>query len=235
LNWLKSDFFKENDIKVLSEYPQSSTVPKPQNTFNYLPGYAAFAHAFIGGFCGLRPRDFQLDLVYPSNNFQNYQASISSSAQQQTVFKQPGLNVENWNITGLMYRGNKLDIIYNLKTKTVEIRNRRSNDPSLIADENLEIAVYEGTQVQARPLRIGDSVQINLNTDVWTYAAKKSRLQKRTSYSDNMNILASIYPVQFARNIVRPSNSAPNQFQVSFSIFLVLIFIHRKLVTLLTN
>ncbi len=134
-----------------------------------------------------------------------------------------------------MYRGNKLDIIYNLKTKTVEIRNRRSNDPSLIADENLEVAIYEGTQVQVRPLRIGDSVQVNLNTDVWTYAPKKSRLQKHTSYSDNMHILASIYPIQFSRNVKRPSNSASKQFHISISLFLVLVCIHRQLTTFLSN
>ena len=191
----------------MSEYPNSNSNLNQMNTFNYLPGYAAYVSGFIAGFCGVRYRDFQLDLVYPSENFRDYQSQILST--QFPVFKQPTLSTESWNITGLMYRGNKLDIIYNLRAKSVEIRNRRANDQSGPVDDMLEILTYEGTEQVIKPLRIGDTVTIGLSTELWTYRAKKNRLQKN-HYSNNMHVLASIYPVQYYKNVLKASNSSNN-------------------------
>lgn len=188
----------------MSEYPNSNSALNVQNTFNYLPGYAAFVSGFIAGYCGVRYQDFQLDLVYPSENFGQYQAQVSSA--QFPVFKQPALNTENWNITGLMFRGNRLDIIYDLRSKSVEIRNRRGIDQSGQVDDMLEVIVYEGTQITVKPLRTGDTVTISLSTELWFYGPKRSRLQ-RNQYSDNMHILATIYPVQYNNRILRASNS----------------------------
>lgn len=106
--------------QVASEFLQQSSLLNPQNTFNFLPAYAAYATAFIAGFCGIRYRDFQLDLVYPSENFNQYATSQINT--QYTVFKPPATQTENFNVTGLMYRGNKLDIIYNLRAKSVEVK-----------------------------------------------------------------------------------------------------------------
>jgi hypothetical protein len=206
---------------VLSEFPQSSTVINPNNNYNYLPGYAAFIHAFIAGFCGIRPRDFQIDIVYPSDQFTSYQSGSSTPTSQFNIFKQPLANVDAWNITGLTYRGNKLDIIYNLKNKNVEIRNRRSSDSSQVADDSLEISVYEGTERVIKQLKIGDSVLINLSTDLWNYDKKKSRLQKDNTYSNNMHILASIYPIQFSKNLVIPRN---NSYLLGSSSFILILF-----------
>lgn len=202
----------------MSEYPNSNSVLNSQNTFNYLPGYAAFVSGFIAGFCGVRYQDFQLDLVYPSENFAQYQTQVSSS--QFPVFKQPALNTENWNITGLMFRGNRLDIIYDLRSKSVEIRNRRGTDQSGQVDDMLEVVIYEGTQMIIKPLRTGDTVTISLSTELWSYAPKKSRLQ-RNHYSDNMHILASIYPIQYNNQILRASNSAKI---LKYNFFSLLVF-----------
>jgi hypothetical protein len=208
-------------FKVLSEFPQSSTMINPNNNYNYLPGYAAFVHAFIAGFCGIRPRDFQLDIVYPTDQFTKYQSGASTSSSQFNVFKQPLANVDAWNITGLTYRGNKLDIIYNFKSKNIEIRNRRSSDSSLLADDSLEISVYEGTERVIKQLKVGDSVMISLTTELWTYEKKKSRLQTDNSFADNMHILASIYPTQFSKYLVLPKN---NSNFLSSSLILFLFF-----------
>lgn len=191
----------------MSEYSQPNNVLNPLNTFNYLPGYAAFIQAFVGAYCGLRVRDFQLDLVYPSDSFTQYQSSSSST--QYPIFKPPTTNTESWNITGLSYRGHKLDIIYNLRTKAVEIRNRRSTEQTN-AEDNLEVLVYEGTEPVVKPLKIGNVVTISLTTESWINDAKKSRLQTSNSYSDNMHILASIYSTQFTNNIVKAKNSGLN-------------------------
>lgn len=207
----------------MSEFPSSGNILNPQNTFNYLPGYAAYVTAFIAGFCGVRYRDYQLDLVYPSEHFGSYQAQVSSA--QFPIFKPPTQNTESWNITGLMYKGNKLDIIYNLKMKLVEIRNRKSNDQTSSADNTLEIIIYEGTNYITKSLRIGDTIQINLSSELWTYEPKKSRLQKSHKYSDNMHILASVYSTQYSNRIIKPSNSAIN-FKVNFffaSLFSILV------------
>lgn len=188
----------------MSEYPNSNSVNNMQNTFNYLPGYAAFVSGFLAGFCGVRHRDFQLDLVYPSENFGQYQAQVSSA--QFPVFKQPASNTENWNITGLLFRGNRLDIIYDLRAKSVEIRNRRANDQTGQVDDMLEVVIYEGTQITTKSLRTGDSVKISLSTELWYYAPKKSRIQ-RNHYSNNMHILATVYPIQYSNKIERANNS----------------------------
>ena len=70
-------------------------------------------------------QDFQLDVVYPSEFYDKYQTAINSGFAN-PIFKPPALNSESWNITGLNYFGNKLDFIYSLKSKSLEIRNRRS-------------------------------------------------------------------------------------------------------------
>lgn len=204
---------------VATEFPQTTSAINPQNTFNYLPSYAAFATAFIAGYCGVRYRDFQIDLVYPSEYFTQYQSQGSS---QYPVFTQPAPNVEVWNVTGLLYRGNKLDIIYSLRSRSVEIRNRRPSDQFIIPDDTLEIAIYEGTERVVKPLRVGDSVMISLTTESWNYAPKKSRLQKRNTYSDNMNILASIYSTQVTRYVVKPNSSS--RIVSSYFIYIPLLF-----------
>ena len=207
----------------MSEYPQQNANNLNQlNSFNYLPGYAAFAQGFIGAYCGIRVRDFQIDLVYPSENFGSYLGQTSAS--QNNVFKQPAQNVENWNVTGMLYRGNKIDILYSLKTKSVEIRNRRSNDPSITAIDDLQIIYYEGTERQEKPLKIGDSAIISLSSDTWKYAAKKSRLQRSTGYSENMHILATIHALQFNNKILRASNVANKNTNVSLILILIAIF-----------
>ena len=203
----------------MSEYPQTSNILNPNNNFNYLPGYAAFIQSFIGAYCGLRVRDFQLDLIYPSEYFTNYQTTVSQS--QFPIFKQPAFNLETWNITGLLYRGNRIDIIYRLKSKSVEIRNRRSNEPGVVADNSLEVLVYEGTETLTKSLKIGDSITISIATDLWRYDPKISRLQKN-NYSENINILASIYSTSMINKIQRPSiadNVKVNSYFVYFIIF----------------
>lgn len=187
------------------EYPQATSAINNLNTFNYLPAYAAFASGFMSAYCGVRYRDFQLDIVYPSEQYGAYQGQGIN--KQYPVFTQPAPNVDNWNITGLLYRGNKIDIIYNLRSKSVEFRNRRSNDPQLIADDSLEIAVYEGTEHVRKNFKIGDTVMVSINPDTWTYAAKKRRLQTKNSYSDNLHILASIYSTSDSKHVVRPRNT----------------------------
>lgn len=209
----------------MSEYPNSNSVLNMQNTFNYLPGYAAFVSGFIAGFCGVRYQDFQLDLVYPSENFGQYQAQVSSG--QFPVFKQPASNTENWNITGLLFRGNRLDIIYDLRSKSVEIRNRRGSDQTGQVDDMLEVIIYEGTQITSKSLRIGDTVSISLSTELWYYAPKKTRLQ-RNHYSDNMHILASIYPVQYSNKIQRAYNS-DNILRFSYILNCILILLYFNL------
>jgi hypothetical protein len=192
---------------VSSEFLQQSSTINPQNTFHYLPSYAAYASAFIGGYCGVRYRDFQLDLVYPSEHFNQY-SSVQTVNPLYPIFKQPSAQTENWNITGLMYRGNKLDIIYNLRAKSVEIRNRRSSDQFVTADETLEIITYEGSEAMVRQLRVGDTVVIGLSSELWVYAPKKQKLQRRTEYTENMHILASIYSTSNSRRLIRASNDA---------------------------
>lgn len=146
-----------------------------------------------------------MDIVYPSEYFTEYQGGASTNTQHR-VFKQPAANTEHWNITGLIYKGNKLDIVYSLRSKSVTVTNRRSNDGSLVADDTLEIAIFEGTEMVTKQLRIGDSAVISLTTESWNYVAKKNRLQNSNSYSNNMHILASIYSTSQSGRVIRPSN-----------------------------
>jgi hypothetical protein len=190
-------------FNVITEYPHVASNLNPHNTFHYMPGYAAFAHTFIAGYCGLRVRDFQLDLVYPSEHFTNY-VGIIGGTQHHALFKQPATNVESWNITGLSYRGNKLDILYNLRSRSVEIRNRRHDDMNAMASDNsLEVIVYEGHEPVVRQLRVGDAVSISLTSDLWKFLPNRDRLQYRNSYSNNMHILASIYSSNHLEKIAR--------------------------------
>ena len=210
----------KNHLKVVSEYP--ANLENPLNNFNYLPGYAAFVQAFIAAYCGLRVRDFQLDLVYPSEEFGNYQTQAAVRSQF-SIFKSPVSNADSWNITGLLYRGNKLDIIYNLKSKTVEIRNRPTSNN--LMNQYLEVLVYEGTATEIRPLRPGGSVTITLNTDLWNYLPKKGRLQEHNSYSNNINILASIYSSTSFSHINRPSSANLTKINTTgIHIFLILVY-----------
>lgn len=114
-----------------------------------------------------------------------------------------------------MYRGNKLDIIYNLRAKSVEIRNRRSSDQFVVADDTLEIVTYEGSEPLVRQLRVGDTVVVSLSSEVWVYGPKKQRLQRHTGLTENMQILASIYSAQVSRRLIRPTNAAQSTFAQS--------------------
>lgn len=205
---------------VLSEYPHTSFL-SPSNTFNYLPGYAAFVQSFIAAYCGIRLQDFQLDLVYPSEHFDRY--SSVNSAQNNAIFKSPVQNLETWNVTGVNFGGNKLDFLYNLRTKSVEIINRRPVGSISSGEENLEVFVYEGSQVTVKPLRIGDSLKIDLNTEAWKYAAKSKKQFRSALYSENLNILASIYSTNKVRHVERMSDS--NRLEMKCSILLVLTFL----------
>lgn len=198
-----------------------------------MPGYAAYAQAFIGGYCGLRVRDFQIDLIFPSENFGQYSGQISVT--QDSVFKQPALNTDLWNITGLAYRGNKLDITYNLRMKTVEIRNRRANDPLVSADDSLEVAIYEGSEQVIKQLRVGDAVSISLSSELWYYKPKKSKLQDtKEHYSNNIHLLASIYSSQYRKNVRLP-NSAPNGIQMNHLFMSFVLLLNFKIIKLLFN
>jgi hypothetical protein len=210
---------------VASEFLQQSSTLNPQNTFNYLPAYAAYATAFIAGYCGVRYRDFQLDLVYPSEHFNQYTTSVNPMFP---VFKQPTQQTENWNITGLMYRGNKIDIIYNLRAKSVEVRNRRSTDQFVVPDESLEIITYEGSEPMVRQFRVGDTVMISLSTELWVYAPKKQRLQRRTQLTENMHLLASIYSTQVSRRLIRASNDSGKLGGFSWTINAFIMIINFK-------
>jgi len=71
----------------MSEYPQQNANNlNPANSFNYLPGYAAFAQGFIGAYCGIRVRDFQIDIVYPSDQFGSYQNQVPITSNN-NIFK----------------------------------------------------------------------------------------------------------------------------------------------------
>ena len=193
-------------FQVLSEFPHSGYA-NPHNTFNYLPGYAAFATGYIGAFCGLRLRDFQLDIVYPNENFGSYQNPIVTG-QRYELFKKPSPNTESWNVTGLSYRGTKLDILYDMRSRSVTIRNRRGvNDPNTIGDDTLEVLVYEGNEAVVKPLKVGDTVVLNIATETWNYNSKKNKLMKSDIYANNMHILASIYSISYSRYLVRQNDA----------------------------
>ena len=131
----------------------------------------------------------------------------------------------------MLYRGNKLDVLYSLKTKSVEIRNRRSNDPSITAIDDLQVIYYEGTERVEKTLKIGESVMISLSTDTWKYTAKKSRLQRGHGLAENMHILATIHSLQFNTRIIRATNSGNNIGNFSF----FLAFISLSICKLLDN
>ena len=117
-----SSHFSE-PFHVLSEYPNSNLDYNRNNNYNYLPGYASFIQSFIAGYCGMRVRDYQLDFIYPSDHFDSYQTPISSF-KKNSILKAPVDEVQTWNITGLAYLGNELDILYDLPGKLIIVRNR---------------------------------------------------------------------------------------------------------------
>ena len=89
-----------------------------------------------------------------------------------------------------------------------KIRNRRSNDQFVVADETLEIITYEGSEPLTRQLRVGDTITVSLSSELWVYGPKKQKLQRRTELAENMHILATIYSTQVTRRVIRPTNSA---------------------------
>jgi hypothetical protein len=190
----------------LSEYPSFGFI-NPANTFNYLPGYAAFISAYVAGFCGIRVRDFQIDIVYPTEDFGNYQNPVVTG--QSSLFKRPTPTTESWNITGLSYRGSKLDIVYDMRSRSVKIYNRRSGEPGGgLGDDTLEVLVYEGNESVLKPLKVGDTVVLSLASENWLYNPRRNRLMRSDIYSNNIHILASIYSVSYQKYVVRQSNSA---------------------------
>lgn len=174
-----------------------------------------FYKSFIAGYCGIRVRDFQLDFIYPSEYFDNYQNSAGLSP----LFKEPVEGLQIWNITGLTYRGNKLDIDFNLRAKSITVKNRKTLKGS---QDQLEVVTYEGSEVVVKPLQIGQSITLRFDTNAWRYSTKRRTLQRvhhHTGYSENINILASIYAVEDYNRITRPS-SACNGLQIN--IYLIL-------------
>ncbi len=235
LNKMQSHF--NGPFQVMSEMPyMGGNYQNMQNNFNFLPGYAAFIQSFMAGFGGLRVKDFQIDLIYPTDNFQDYQSPGQQfvAGSQSNLFRRPTPTTDAWNITGLSYRGTKLDIIYNLKSRSIEIKNRRpQNDPSMQGDDSLEVIIYEGNEPVVRPLRSGDIVKINLASESWTYNTKSKREMRSEAYPSNIQIMASIYSVQYAENLVRQSDSSgmkSNTIMISF----LLIFLF-KLVKFISN
>lgn len=193
----------------MTEYPVQGNFINTQNTLNYMPGYAAYIHSFIAGFCGLRVRDFQLDIVYPTELFGSYQNPVTGPGNQNRLFKRPATNVETWNITGFSYRGTKLDFLYDLKSASLTITNRRStvNDPTTPGDDTLEVLVYEGNEPELRTFRVGESVKISLATESWRYNQKKSKIMRTSTYSNNIHVLASIYSISYSKYLVRQSGA----------------------------
>jgi hypothetical protein len=212
----------------LSEFPSFGFI-NPANTFNYLPGYAAFASAFVAGFCGVRVRDFQIDIVYPTEYFGNYQNPVITG--QSSLFKRPTANTESWNVTGMNYRGSKLDLVYDMRSRSVTIRNRRSNEPgSGQGDDTLEVMVYEGNEPVIKPLKVGDTVILNLATETWQYNSKRNRLMRSDIYANNMHILASIYSISYSKNLVRQSNGSPETHSLTVVFALVCGLVYHKMV-----
>lgn len=208
-------------FQVLSEYPHNNFL-NPQNTFNYLPGYAAFAYSFIAAYSGIRVQDFQIDVVYPSEFYNNYLTG-SVTTQNMPLFKSPVPNVDAWNVTGVNFGGNKLDFIYNLRTKSLEIRSRRPIGSASSGEEMLEIVIYEGTEVNIKPLRIGEAVKIGITTEAWKYAPKSKRQFRSNLYSENLNILVSVYSTNKVRYLQRMSNS--NRLGMNFPLLLLITLI----------
>jgi hypothetical protein len=76
--------------------------------------------------------------------------------------------------------------------------------------EPLEIVTYQGYEVVTTPLRVGQSITLRLDTELWKYSPKRNslkRLHRSTGYSDNINILASIYAADKYQFIDRPSGT----------------------------
>lgn len=76
--------------------------------------------------------------------------------------------------------------------------------------QSLEIVTYQGYEVVTTPLNVGRTVTLRLDTDLWKYSPRRhtlQRLHRSTGYSDNINILASIYAADKYQRIDRPSSS----------------------------
>ncbi len=210
----------------MSEYPNYLNNLNPMNTFNHLPGYASFLHAFIGGYCGLRVRDYQLDIVYPSEHFTNY---LSSTPQSQFFkplpVRSPYQSVDFWNITGLSYRGFELDIIYNLRGKQVIIINRRLTEGyTTLNTRPLEMVIYENNYLTNRTLNLGETVTININTDLWSIERAWRRNNLTEFFSDNIDALVTIYSPQYANLIQLDSSATRSTIHLAFCLSLTLIF-----------
>jgi hypothetical protein len=207
----------------MSEYPNYANNLNSMNTFNHLPGYASFLHAFIGGYCGLRVRDYQLDIVYPTEHFANYLSSTPQSQFFKTLpIKSPYQSVDFWNITGLSYRGYELDIVYNLRGKQVIIVNRRLTEGyTTLNTKPLEMVIYENMQITNRTLNLGETVIINVNTDLWSTEKAWTRNNQTEYYSDNINALVTIYSPQFASYIQLDNVATRSRAQLAVCVSLV--------------
>ena len=196
----------------MSEYP--SNVFNSMNTYNYLPGYASYLHAFIGGYSGIRVRDYQLDIVYPSVRFNDY-VSATPTVSQAMPIKPPFPSIDYWNITGLSYRGYELDIIYNLRGKQLIVKNRRLTEGFQLQNQKgLEILFYENDKKDYRSLNVGEQQIFSLNMDLWQAPNVVKKLKKTTKivkqniyYSNNIDVLITIYPTQYKNIIVLDSSA----------------------------
>jgi hypothetical protein len=166
------------------------------------------------------------------------------TSEHTKMFKPPANRVETWNITGLNYRGNKIDIIYDMGKRSVEIRNRPrqssgSAGSGAFADERLEVIFYEGNyywdgENNIKSLRVGESVFISLTTENWSYDRRRSREQRQNGHSENMHVLASIYPVHYSRYLVRP-NDANRLATTTTTLTSILIIVNFFLIKFISN
>jgi hypothetical protein len=209
-----------------------NNIYNPMNTYNFLPGYSSYIHAFIGGYSGIRVRDFQLDIIYPSLRFDDYTSSSPASTGAVPI-KTPYPSIDYWNITGLSYRGFELDIIYNLRAKQLIVKNRRLTEGFQLPNQKgLEILFYEYDKRDYRTLNVGEQQIFNLNTALWTtpVVKKKKTLPKNPAlpkqniyYSNNIDVLITIYSTQFRDYLVYDS-SAGNYMIKYVNLFFCLSF-----------
>lgn len=205
----------------MSEYPNNN-INSAQNTFNFLPGYASYLHAFIAGFSAIRVKDFQIDIIYPSYNFNSYIGSTPIASQTLPI-RTPHQTINYWNITGLSYRGFELDLVYNLNAKTLTIRNRRLTEGYQIPNtKNLEVLFYENYVRVYKTLNVGETVTIPLNTELWQTNNRKNQAMRRSSYPDNIDVLASIYTTQFKSYLKYDSGSSQIKININ-ALFLLIV------------
>ena len=112
---------------------------------------------------------------------------------------------------------------FNLRAKSITINNRKPLRNSYLENpDKLDVVMYEGSEVVVKPLGIGQSVTLRFDTQRWRYSNKRRTLQRihyHTGYSENINILASIYAVEDYNHITRPSSS--NGLILSFNLLMI--------------